>query len=386
MKKLALVLVLLVSALIAGVLWGSPKNTKAVTNPVCQVVDVEGHYEHRHCTVDTYKCPAGYVEYGDATQCRKGTVETTNGICPDDYHWHNDGNWSQKCHRDHFWMHPEHKSPTSCPTGFSQVGDACSKTTYTYANKIIDVSGSCGEWEDGRGEEERWVDTTYRAGPDADADGVCDSSDNCPRVANPSQEDSDDNGIGNACEVAVDCQLSDWSDCSVSCGEGTQTRTITQAPANGGAACEDLSQSCNLGDCPPDIEDVCENLEGVQETVPEGYVQNGENCDPEARPTASPTPTPTPTPAPFVPPTCTGDQHLDASGRNCVSFGVPGVESPTGGTGGQVLGTSTTGGQVLGTSTMAATGVAQDTLFSLVFILGCLFTSAGVRKITASRV
>jgi hypothetical protein len=36
---------------------------------------------------------------------------------------------------------------------------------------------------------------------DQDADGVCDSSDNCPAVANPAQEDWDEDGIGDACEV-----------------------------------------------------------------------------------------------------------------------------------------------------------------------------------------
>lgn len=45
---------------------------------------------------------------------------------------------------------------------------------------------------------------------------------------------------------------SDWSACSVSCGDGTQTRTcINPAPACGGAACSGPStQSCNAGCCP----------------------------------------------------------------------------------------------------------------------------------------
>jgi cysteine-rich repeat protein len=35
---------------------------------------------------------------------------------------------------------------------------------------------------------------------DADGDGIEDSVDNCPEVENPGQEDSNDNGIGDACE------------------------------------------------------------------------------------------------------------------------------------------------------------------------------------------
>lgn len=36
--------------------------------------------------------------------------------------------------------------------------------------------------------------------PDRDGDGIADSMDNCPTVANPNQEDIDGNGIGNACD------------------------------------------------------------------------------------------------------------------------------------------------------------------------------------------
>ncbi|MDI1443087.1 thrombospondin type 3 repeat-containing protein [Polyangium sp. 6x1] len=36
--------------------------------------------------------------------------------------------------------------------------------------------------------------------PDGDADGICDSSDNCPGVGNPEQRDGDGNGLGDACD------------------------------------------------------------------------------------------------------------------------------------------------------------------------------------------
>ena len=41
--------------------------------------------------------------------------------------------------------------------------------------------------------------------PDGDADGVPDSNDNCPAVANPAQTDSDDDSFGDACDTAPDC-------------------------------------------------------------------------------------------------------------------------------------------------------------------------------------
>lgn len=37
----------------------------------------------------------------------------------------------------------------------------------------------------------------------------------------------------------VDCQMSGWSHCSTACGPGTQSRSVVQQPANGGAACPD---------------------------------------------------------------------------------------------------------------------------------------------------
>lgn len=93
---------------------------------------------------------------------------------------------------------------------------------------------------------------------------------------------------------------------------------------------------------------------------------------------------PTPTPTPTSVPVCTGDQHLDAVGKNCVSFGIPGAPTPPPAVGGtQVLGASTSRGQVLGASTMAKTGVVEDAIFNSIFTLGSLLTSFGIIKNSA---
>src|SRR5206468_2418741 len=42
--------------------------------------------------------------------------------------------------------------------------------------------------------------TTLPPCPDADGDGVCDASDNCPADPNPDQQDADGDGVGDACD------------------------------------------------------------------------------------------------------------------------------------------------------------------------------------------
>jgi len=42
------------------------------------------------------------------------------------------------------------------------------------------------------------------AGDDSDGDGVEDDTDNCPSIANASQEDMDNDGTGDACDEDVD--------------------------------------------------------------------------------------------------------------------------------------------------------------------------------------
>lgn len=80
--------------------------------------------------------------------------------------------------------------------------------------------------------------------------------------------------------------------------------------------------------------DVCANIDGIQTSVPDGY-------------------------------------HLDAGGRNCVQFTVPGSENSS---------TAVSTGSVLGASTMAGTGVVEDSLFYSIFTFGSLLTSLGIMK------
>lgn len=109
-------------------------------------------------------------------------------------------------------------------------------------------------------------------GPDSSHRFLCVNSTNptCVVDLNPLRDlltDADVAAFGNvflmpifreqASETPVDCivgPFEEWSQCSASCGDGTQTRTrpVLQEPANGGEACPALTETrlCNLGDCP----------------------------------------------------------------------------------------------------------------------------------------
>jgi hypothetical protein len=64
--------------------------------------------------------------------------------------------------------------------------------------------------------------------------------------------------LGNkACSVTptpttqnVDCQVSDWGDCTKTCGGGTRTRQVTVDKKGNGRSCPSLSESCNTQACP----------------------------------------------------------------------------------------------------------------------------------------
>jgi hypothetical protein len=188
----------------------------------------------------------------------------------------------------------------------------------------------------------------------------------------------------NACTTApVNCVGGwDYTDvCSKSCGGGLsqQVFNISIPASNGGTACTnnqgDLiwsDPSCNTKACEvqcpdnasPNSNNVCECNSGYHEvnsdgqTVEEDHIANF-TC------VADPTPVPTPL-------NCTGDQHPDAAGLNCVSFSQAGPPPQGPYTPPQ--------GQVLGASTMAGTGSFAENLYIAIMGLGGIITALGVKN------
>ena len=66
-----------------------------------------------------------------------------------------------------------------------------------------------------------------------------------------------EDGATQACEMdpcPIDCEWSEWSECSADCGPGTQTREIVVEAQYGGLECEgEAEQACYAGDCPSQL-------------------------------------------------------------------------------------------------------------------------------------
>ena len=97
------------------------------------------------------------------------------------------------------------------PIGGEQAGitDDPADVQQTYWSTSVGTVAGGAVWDNGPYSfpDHRWKFRMACEAPcaDGDADGVCDSDDNCPSVANPAQADSDADGVGDACETAAGC-------------------------------------------------------------------------------------------------------------------------------------------------------------------------------------
>lgn len=100
---------------------------------------------------------------------------------------------------------------------------------------------------------------------DADCDGVSDSTDNCPFVANPYQEDSDSNGVGDACTVTIQPQNDSYN---TTFDSATTTATTSNSFSGGTEESQAVSNESSLGEQISEF--VTNTAEQIAELVMEG--------------------------------------------------------------------------------------------------------------------
>jgi len=85
------------------------------------------------------------------------------------------------------------------------LGDTSKVELWGYAAEYTTVGNQTAEWWGDWAPDDQApydADTDGTDGTDTDGDGILDSVDNCPSVYNPTQQDTDNDGIGDACDSA----------------------------------------------------------------------------------------------------------------------------------------------------------------------------------------
>lgn len=111
---------------------------------------------------------------------------------------------------------------------------------------------------------------------DPDTDGVLNRDDNCPNISNPDQADTDENGVGDACNDAADRDGDEWEDAADLCPDVSNPSQRDTDGNRIGDACNDFEDAD--GDDWADRLDNCELDPNDQTDADNDGL--GDECDP----------------------------------------------------------------------------------------------------------
>ncbi len=107
--------------------------------------------------------------------------------------------------------------------------------------------------------------------PDNDNDGVADCIDNCPIVFNPGQDDVDNNGVGNACDLGfIDSDGDGVQDASDNCPNSANPNQEDADSDGAGDACDGCptdSSKTHAGTCGCGVSDLDRDSDGWADCV-----------------------------------------------------------------------------------------------------------------------
>ncbi len=108
-------------------------------------------------------------------------------------------------------------------------------------------------------------------GGDTDGDGVCDFEDNCPKYANPQQQDWDEDGVGDVCEISTDGDDVPYDEDN--CPDLPNPEQADRDGDGIGDVCDDSD-----GDGVSDARDICPGVADPEQADRDGDGQ-GDACD-----------------------------------------------------------------------------------------------------------